>query len=327
MKNFFAVLTSTLLAASLLTGAAFAQAQNGPRAEVAGIPVNYDEARVGSYTLPAPLVMANGQRVRDARAWRQQRRPELIRLFEKNQFGRSPGRPAAMTFDAFDKGTPAFDGKAVCRQVTVYFSRDKAGPKMDLLVYLPAAATKPVPVLLNISFTANSSAVDDPGVKQGEVWNREKKRAPAPKGELREAEGGAALSRRNYGETIKHLTAPTRFPYQFAANYGKYADRVNDFPVDAHLLVSLIAPRPLLLQTSDIDTWSDPKGEFLAAVAAGPVYRLLGQQDLGTEQMPAAGQPILHTLGYAMHAGGHGTIPSDWELFLKFMQMHFKPRR
>jgi hypothetical protein len=137
-------------------------------------------------------------------------------------------------------------------------------------------------------------------------------------------EGGAALSRRNYGETIKHLTEPTRYPYQFCANYAKYADRVNQFPVDAHMLITLMAPRPVLLQTGDTDTWSDPKGEFLAAVAAGPVFKLLGAQDLGTDQMPGAGQPILHTLGYAMHAGGHGTIPSDWDLFLKFMQMHLQ---
>jgi hypothetical protein len=409
------------------------QTQNAPRSEVAGIPVNYDEARVGSYTLPDPLMLSNGKPVRDAQTWYKKRRPEIVRLFEENQFGRSPGRPAGMSFDIFDKGTPAFEGKAIRRQVTVYFSSNKNGPKMDLLLYLPANANKPVPLLLNLSFTANSNAVNDPGVKPGEIWNREKKRVPAPKdgrfgrlnvlpfleqgfgvatvyygdidpdflggipygvralylktGETEPApnewgaigawawglsraldyletdknvdakrvaimgvsrlgktvlwagahdprfamviascsgEGGAAISRRNYGETIKHLTEPTRFPYQFCANYGRYGDRVHEFPIDAHMLLSLIAPRPVLLQTGDTDVWADPKGEFLAAVAAAPVFKLLGKQALGTEQMPAAGQPILHTLGYIMHAGGHGTIPSDWELFLKFMQMHLR---
>jgi hypothetical protein len=413
--------------------AAHAQTQNAPRSEVAGIPVNYDESRVGTYTLPDPLVLADGKPVRDAKTWNQKRRPEIVRLFEENQFGRSPGRPAGMSFDVFDKGTPAFDGKALRRQVTVYFSPNKTGPKMDLLLYLPANASKPVPVLLNLSFSANSSTIDDPGIKPGEVWNRDKQRVPATQGRnfgklnvapflaqgfgvatiyygdidpdflggiphgvrtlylkpgqkepapeewgaiaawawgLSRAldyletdksvdaksvaivgvsrlgktvlwagaqdprfamviascsgEGGAALSRRNYGETIKHLTEPTRYPYQFCANYAKYADRVNEFPVDSHMLVALIAPGPVLLQTGDTDTWSDPKGEFLAAVAAGPVFKLLGAQDLGTDQMPGAGQPILHTLGYAMHAGGHGTIPSDWDLFLKFMQTHLK---
>jgi len=408
------------------------QQPNAPPTNVAGIPVNYDEARVGAYTLPDPLVFADGKKVRNANEWFKKRRPEIVRLFEENQFGRSPGRPADMSFDVFDQGTPAFDGKAIRRQVTIYFSRDKTGPKMDLLIYLPLNANKPVPLFLNLSFTANSAAVDDPGIKPGEVWGRDKKRGPAPKGgafgrldvlpflsqgigvatvyygdidpdflggvpngvralylkpgqtepgpdewgaiaawawglsramdyletdknvdakrvaifgvsrlgktvlwagahDTRFAliiascsgEGGAALSRRNYGETIKHLTAPTRYPYQFAANYQKYGDHVNEFPVDSHMLIALIAPRPLLLQTGDQDFWSDPKGEFVAALAATPVYRLLGQRGIDSDQMPAAGQPILNTtLGYYMHKGGHGTVPSDWELFLKFLQMH-----
>ena len=426
----------------LLTGigssaAAFGQAApKPPAAEVAGIPVNYDESRVGTYTLPDPLRMADGTPVRDAKTWDAKRRPEILRLFEENQFGRSPGRPAGMSIDVFDRGTPALNGAALRRQVTIYFSPDRNGPKLDLLIYLPAGATKPVPLLLNLSFSANSSTVDDPGIRPGAVWGRDHKKVPAASGpnfgKLNVApflahgigvatvyygdidpdfaggipdgvralylkpgqtepapdewgsiaawawglsramdyletdagvdarrvaiegvsrlgktvlwagardprfalviascsgEGGAALSRRNYGETIAHLTAPSRYPYQFAANYQKFAAHPDHLPVDAHLLVALIAPRPLLLQTGDQDFWSDPKGEFLAEAAAAPVYRLFGKPDLGTDQWPAAGQPILHTMGYFMHAGGHGTIPSDWDQFLKFAEMHLQPGR
>jgi hypothetical protein len=418
----------------LLLGACCAvqgQAPSAPRSVVAGIPVNYDEALVGTYTLPDPLTLANGKPVRDAATWYNRRRPEIVRLFEENQYGRAPGRPKGMCFEVFDKGTPALDGKALRRQVTVYFSRSPSGPKMDLLIYLPAGARKPAPLLLYLNFSANSSAVDDPGIKPGEIWGKERKRVPAPRGmgfgrlnvapflakgfgvatvyygdidpdfaggipygvralylkpgqnepapgewgaiaawawglsraidyletdrgvDARRVailgvsrlgktvlwagardpriamviascsgEGGAALSRRNYGETIAHLTEPSRYPYQFCANYAKYATRVDQFPVDAHMLLALLAPRPVMLQTGDKDVWSDPKGEFLAAVAAGPVYRLLGRQDLGTEQMPPAGQPILHPLGYLMHASGHGTVPADWDEFLKFMELH-----
>jgi dienelactone hydrolase len=74
-------------------------------------------------------------------------------------------------------------------------------------------------------------------------------------------EGGAALSRRNYGETIAHLTAPNRYPYQFCANYAQFAQHVEQFPVDANLLIALMAPRPLLLQTGDTD--SDTGGESI----------------------------------------------------------------
>src|ERR1700704_2194726 len=132
-----------------------------PASVVAGIPVNYDEALTGTYKLPDPLVLANGKPVRDAKTWNEKRRPEIVRLFEENQYGRTPGRPTAMTFDVFDKGSPALEGKAVRRQVTIYFSADKAGPKMDLLVYVPANATGPVPLLLNLSFSANATTVND----------------------------------------------------------------------------------------------------------------------------------------------------------------------
>src|SRR5581483_11027609 len=135
-------------------------------------------------------------------------------------------------------------------------------------------------------------------------------------------EGGAALSRRNYGETIAHLVAPARYPYQFCANYAKYAEHVDQLPVDAHELVALMAPRPVLLQTGSTDNWSDPKGEFLAAVAAEPVFRLFGRQGLGTDRWPAPGTPILHDIGYSMHAGGHGTLPGDWDQYLAFLKQH-----
>ncbi|MBL7740004.1 MAG: hypothetical protein JNK14_12365 [Chitinophagaceae bacterium] len=135
-------------------------------------------------------------------------------------------------------------------------------------------------------------------------------------------EGGAALSRRNYGETIKHLSHPTRYAYQFCSNYQLYGDSVNRFPIDGHMLISLIAPRPLLLQTGDVDYWSDPKGEFVAAVSATPVYHLFGKKGMEDAQMPAAGTPVLNTLGYSMHSGGHGTVPSDWSIALDFMKKH-----
>jgi hypothetical protein len=106
------------LAASLVLSICVAsqQTQNAPPKVVAGIPVNYDEALVGSYTLPNPLMLANGKPVRDAKTWFKNRRPEIVRLFEENQFGRSPARPANMSFECFDKAHPRWmvrrcDGK------------------------------------------------------------------------------------------------------------------------------------------------------------------------------------------------------------------------
>lgn len=135
-------------------------------------------------------------------------------------------------------------------------------------------------------------------------------------------EGGAAMSRRVYGETVAHLTEPTRFPYQFCPKYAYWGDKLTQMPMDAHMLVALIAPRPLLLQTGTTDNWSDPKGEWLSLIEARKVYQLLGKDVPAGDEMPAADQPVYTTLGYVMHEGGHGVLPQDWDYYLEFMKRH-----
>lgn len=431
----------------LTAGAALSQIADSPAAVVADIPVNYTEALAGSYTLPDPLKLNNGQPVRDAKTWMAKRRPEIRKLIEEFWFGRAPGRPKEMSFEVVEQGTPAFNGKAIRRQVTIHFSKQHPGQKMELLLYIPANVKGPVPVFLNMSFAANNLAVADPNVKVGMRWDRESKKQVAAEppppaatgtkggpprppgmrglrveqfidagigiatfnkddlapdfvgtegmgikaaylkpGQSRPAgdewgaiaawawgasraldyfetdksvdakrvaihgvsrlgktalwagaaderfamviascsgEGGAAIARRNYGETLAHMSAPTRFPYQFAGNYAKYAQKVNEWPVDANMLLAMVAPRPLLLQTGDTDKWSDPYGEFLAAVAVEPVYQLLGKKGLGTTKAPPAGEAILHDIGYVMHDGGHGTVPADFDVYIQFIKKHF----
>jgi hypothetical protein len=343
----------------------------------------------------------------------------------------------------FDKGTPAFDGKATRKQVTIYFTESKTDHYVDVLIYLPAKATGPSPILLQFGWGANNLAVNnDPGIKVGRQWNnQERKRVtanPPPPGAkaggpgrnvnvlqfidrgyamalfnytdidpdtlnalehgIRAAylkpgekepapdewgsiaawgwgasriidyfetdpqidskriaitgasrlgktvmwmgardqrvacvlasvsgEGGAAISRRDYGETVAHLVAPTRYPYQFARNYQKWAGKMTEAPFDAHMIVALIAPRPVLLQTGNTDRWSDPYGEFLAAKAATPVYALFGDKGIAEYSLPAPGKPLIdNRLGYLMHDGGHGMVPSDWPVFIDFMDKHMK---
>jgi len=136
-------------------------------------------------------------------------------------------------------------------------------------------------------------------------------------------EGGAALSRRNYGETVAHITDTSRYFYQFAPDYHGFSNKVDQLPIDGHMLISLIAPRPLLLQTGDSDFWSDPKGEFLAAVAAEPVYQLFGKAGPGTNVFPKAEDAsMLNPLGYYMHSGGHAVLPSDQDIFVRYIQKY-----
>lgn len=138
---------------------------------VAGIPVNYDESKVGNYTLPDALTLNNGKPVRDAKTWWTKRRPEIVSLFENEQYGKSPGGPVDESFEVTDKGTSVFDGKAIRKQITISLSKEPGWPQIHLLVYLPAAAKKPVPLLLSINFGAVQAAVEDPGITPQMIWN------------------------------------------------------------------------------------------------------------------------------------------------------------
>lgn len=134
-------------------------------------------------------------------------------------------------------------------------------------------------------------------------------------------EGGAAISRRWYGETVQIITA--HFPHWFAPKYNTYGDNVNTLPVDAHMLLSLIAPRPLYVASAVEDTWSDPKGEFISAKEAGKVYALFGKKGIDTDSMPALHQPVGGTVRYHIRAGKHAVTLYDWEQYLQFAAEQF----
>ncbi|WP_439136298.1 glucuronyl esterase domain-containing protein [Pseudomaricurvus sp.] len=133
---------------------------------------------------------------------------------------------------------------------------------------------------------------------------------------------GAGLMRRNYGEGNAGANAGTS-NHWVAKNFTSFYGREEELPIDGHMLLSLIAPRPLLVQTGKLDHAADPKGNFLSAVAASPVYQLLDGTGLGTDAWPPE-QPILTDLGYYMHDGGHGLVPESWDVYLKFLEIHLK---
>lgn len=429
MKHLLSI--CALSVATAMPGASLlAQLPDYPDDAVAGIPVNYTEAEVGDYELPDPLERSDGARVTTPEQWRSVRRPELLEVFERNQYGRAPLKPESMRFEAVEKPTPALGGAALREQVAIHLGDGADAQRLDLLIYAPADHEGPVPLILSISFVPNNLAADDPGVRVGRFWSREEnRRVPADRpsrfgrlpvrqiidrgfgvatfnyadvdpdapgaiasgvrqqylaagqsepaddewgaiaawawgisrvidyletDELVDAdrvaitgvsrlgktvlwagarderiaaviascsgEGGAALSRRNYGETIAHLASPQRYAYQFARNYQAWAPDPKAAPVDAHELVALIAPRPLLLQTGSADKWSDPQGEFLAAKAATPVYELLGETGVKVDRLPDADTLVGGALAFYMHEGGHGMVPQDWRVYLDFLE-------
>lgn len=382
------------------------------RASKTGHVSNYDEAKVPPYTLPDPLVMADGRRVTDAATWKTRRRPEILRIYETEIFGRIPANTPKVTWEVVDSGEPAKGGTAVMRRVVGRIGTAAAGPRMSLTIYTPSKAGKPVPLILLVNFgggpqvegrpnpqfaeppvaadilargwgyamvgyndiqpdrlnTFNHGVIgqtlaagqqpkpDEWGTIGAWSWGVSRiidyfetdklvdAKRIAVQGHSRigktalwasalderiaavyascSGEMGAALARRDWGETVDDMAQ--NFPYWFAGNFQKYAGHWIDMPVDAHMLIALSAPRPVFITGGTADQWADPVGEFLAGVAAGPVYRLLGKKDLGTTKLPPLDTPLTAgEIGWHYHTGGHAATPVDWSAFLEFVAKYF----
>lgn len=398
---------------------------------------NYDESRVPRYTLPDPLRFEDGTPVRTARQW-PRRRAEILSLFERHVYGRMPAGRPALRFQVLEEARPALGGTALRKQVRVHFSRRDDGPKMDLLLYLPANSRGKAPAFLGLNFQGNHAVRSEPEIllnpnfardqqargrpldrplesfrgAEASRWAAEKITAAgfalvtAYYGDITPdrrdafAEGvhtlfwkagqtepaddewgaigawawglsraldylesepaidarrvavmghsrlgktalwaaaadtrftlaisnnsgcmGAALSRRRFGETVAAITR--NFPYWFCRNFLPYANREDELPVDQHQLLALIAPRPVYVASAQEDLWADPRGEFLGALHASPVWRLLGKQGLPAGEMPPLHQPVTGDLGYHIRAGKHDVTDYDWEQFIAFARRHF----
>jgi len=411
---------------------------------------NYDETKVPEYTLPEALVMADGEKVLKLSDWQEKRRPEILDLFRTHVYGHVPKGATPkfleeMTFEVTRMTQDALGGKALRKEVSVYFTGKKEGPKMDLLIHLPAGAKETVPVFLGLNFKGNHSVHPDSTIPFSTSWMRsdnknkgavvnhratessrgiasdrwpielilsrgyglatvyygdidpdfddgfqngvhplffasgQKRPQPSEWGSIAawawglsramdyletdanidphrvavfghsrlgktalwagaEDErfalvisnnsgcGGAALSRRRIGEKVGKINQS--FPHWFCENFKRYNEQEETLPVDQHELIALMAPRPVYIASAEQDRWADPRGEYLAAYHAGPVYRLFDKQSLPSKKMPPVNQP-LHTtlLGYHIRSGKHGVTQYDWQAYLDFADRHLNRRK
>lgn len=423
------------LVVGLVGSATFAMAQNDAPQP------NYDESKVPPYTLPDPLVCADGTRVTDVKVWEKKRRPELLQLFGDQVYGHAPRRRRGLTtFEVASVATNALGGKATRKEITLWLAGRTNGPSMSVLLYLPNGAKESVPAFLGMNFGGNHAIHADPGIRLSDRWvaarhgscvvdNRATEacrglfasRWPVERvlargyalatvyyGDLEpdfpegwklgvratlsrhgtnmvfkldqwgaigawawglsramdyletdqavdarrvavighsrlgktalwagarderfalvisneSGEGGAALARRRFGETTADLNR--RFPHWFCGNFKQYSENEDQLPVDQHQLLALIAPRPLYVASAEEDRWADPRGEFLAAKAAEPVYQLYGKAGLGVAEHPPVHQPVGDFIRYHVRAGKHDVTDYDWEQYLAFADRHFK---
>jgi hypothetical protein len=407
--------------------------------ESAPFEANYDEAKVGAFELPTPFKSLDDRSIGTTEDWNRIRRPEILELFKKEMYGRSPGRPDGLKFEVKSTKTNALDGLATRREILVRVASKPQWPGMMVLLYTPNKAPKPAPAFVGLSFGGNHAATTEPDVQITSRWvpnakdiiadnrateasrGKESSRwaikmilehgyalATAYYGDLEpdhrdgwkesvrsvfgdfalkpdqapegwgaigawawglsrmmdlletmpeidakkvavmghsrlgktslwagaqdqrfaivisndSGEGGAAIMRRNFGETVERIN--TSFPHWFNGNFKKYNEDPNKLPIDAHLLIALMAPRPVYIASAAEDQWADPKGEFLSGFNADPVYRLFGKVGMKETEQPPIDHPIGNFIGYHIRTGKHDVTDYDWEQYIKFADRHFK---
>ncbi len=134
--------------------------------------------------------------------------------------------------------------------------------------------------------------------------------------------GGAALSKRQFGETIFRINRS--FPHWFSGNFKNYNNSELSMPVDQHELIALIAPRPVYIASAEEDLWADPRGEYLSAYYATPVYELYGKTGITEKEMPDINWPILNVVAYHIRSGKHDVTEFDWEQYINWATKFIK---
>ncbi|MFL6578052.1 MAG: acetylxylan esterase [Povalibacter sp.] len=375
---------------------------------------NFDETKVVPTQLPALLTLANGHVVTTADQWWQQRRPELVELFDREIYGRVPKHVPKVRWELQSQSTEKRGAVPVTKKILVGRVDNSAFPaisvNIDLTLVTPSDSSRAVPVMIEFIFPGTFPGMTEEQQRQRVEWqqqvldhgwgyallvptsvqadngagltqgiiglvNKGQPRGLDDWGALRawawgagraldylktdkavdgqhvgieglsrygkaalvtmayddrfaigfigsSGAGGAKLWRRNFGEQLENVASSSEYHWM-AGNFLKYAGplTVNDLPIDAHELIALVAPRPLFISSGSQQVeggWVDAKGMFLATVAAGPAYQLLGRKPLATSTMPPMETGVLEgDLAWRQHSGGHTTAP-NWPTFLQF---------
>jgi len=393
-----------------------------------------DEFNVPEYVVTDVLSGFNGDKIKTVKQWEKRRRPEILKFFRDQVYGKVPGKLKISDINVYEEHGVAMNGKAIRQQVDLLFKRKNKTLKIEVLIYLPVSEKK-VPVFLGYNFFGNQSLCHDPNVRLTESWIRNnnsfgitnnkiteqlrgahdyrypldkiiesgygivtafygdvvpdnekgafnscvlpffyKKGQNHPKADewgaisawawglskimdyiesnqkidskkvivwghsrlgktalwaaandkrfamcISNDSGcmGASLSRRHFGENIAVINYS--FPWWFDDNFKKYNEKESSLPVDQHMLLATIAPRPLYVASAEKDLRADPKGEFLSAKLASSVYQLYGLNGIYVSKMPKIDYPVFGVgVGYHIRSGGHNVTSFDWTQYILF---------
>jgi hypothetical protein len=374
---------------------------------------NYDESKVGDYTLPDPLVTQKGKAVTSAKAWEAGRRKEILRLFEEHVYGVMPAKFDAISFELVNEDRQAMAGKAHLKEVRILVANGGQQATLNLVLFTPNGTSSKVPVFLLINnrparntdakrdtlsgfwpaeeviaagygvaaFQVADAAPDKKddyqsgilrlfpemaqrkdGMKAIGAWAWAASRAldyfeTDPQTDAKKVivvghsrggktslwaaaqdrrfamcisnnsgNTGAKISRRNFGESVERING--NFPHWFADNYTRYNGKESELPVDQHMLLALLAPRPLYLTNATEDLWADPTGTYLALKAAEPVFNLYREKSSLPSTPPSPDTPLLSKpIGYHNRTGKHNMTYYDWAQFVQFADLYFKKEK
>ena len=219
---------------------------------------NYDESKVPKYELPDPLRLNNGLTISDAGSWYQKRRPEIVQLFEQYVYGKSPDKPENLLFEITSIEKEAFGGTAIRKEISVYLTGKKDGPTMNILIYLPKDQTGPSPIFVGLNFYGNHSSHNDPGITLSKQWIRNSNSYGVIKNRATEDSRGKRSSRWPVEKIIDRGYGLATIYYgdidpDFDDGFKNYNDNEKNLPVDQHMLLALIAPRPVYIASAQED--------------------------------------------------------------------------
>lgn len=398
---------------------------------------NTNEALVPDYKLPEILVTQKGRKINTLKKWEKIRRPEILKLFQEEMYGKVPGELKIAEAKVWDDNDEALNGIAKRKQIGLIFKKNGKELYVEVLMYLPKNVES-FPLFLGYNFSGNHTVIYDPEIRLTSSWVRDNPALGIIHNQVTEQSrgvsesrwpiemiiksgcgvatvyygdvdpdyddfdngvhplfyegnetqpahnewgaiaawawglskvmdyletdsdvdatkvavlghsrlgktalwagatdrrfaavisndsgcGGAALSRRRFGETVAIMNK--NFPHWLCKNFTKYNNRENELPFDQHMLLSLIAPRPLYVASAEEDLWADPHGEFLSAKFASQAYQLYGLESLIADEMPEPDSPVNGIISYHIRTGKHDIKEYDWQQYIEFVKKYLK---